>query len=273
MARLALERWRELEDQAGQELLRVVGGWTSARRPRPRRARSRRPASGSNGHRTPRSPSDGRCCGSHRVRASSTSPTAPSCAPRRPSGCWLAGRDHGAEVREETSVESVTPAGEGVEVTTRDGVIVAPVAIVAAGVVDRPLLAPAGISLDLRPTLEQSTHFDADARDLPTVIDWDEAPEEPPYIVPTRSSRGGSRPARTCRAGPSIRRRDRSRPTSPASNGSSTGSAAASCPRLPCSGPRRASTRGRGTRTSCSTGSDRSWSPHPAAATGSSSRR
>ena len=26
MARLALERWRELEDQAGQELLRVVGG-------------------------------------------------------------------------------------------------------------------------------------------------------------------------------------------------------------------------------------------------------
>ena len=40
------------------------------------------------------------------------------------------------------------------------------------------------MSLDLRPTLEQTTYFYTDARDLPTEIDWDETPEEPPYIVP-----------------------------------------------------------------------------------------
>jgi sarcosine oxidase len=91
---------------------------------------------------------------------------------------------HGAELREETAAESITASGQGVEVVTASSTIRAPVAIVAAGAWSRSLLGRAGIQLALRPSLEQSTYFDADAMDLPTVIDWDEAPGQPPYIVP-----------------------------------------------------------------------------------------
>ena len=185
MARLALERWRELEDQSGQELLRVVGGLdvgqateASARALEDAGERFERPSDAEVAERWPmlRFPP-----GSSFVY--------------QPDGAVLRSREavkvlatlavgHGAEVREETRVESIAAAGDGVEVTTRDGAIRAPVAIVAAGAWTGSLLEPAGISLDLRPTLEQSTYFDTDARDLPTVIDWDETPEEPPYIVP-----------------------------------------------------------------------------------------
>ena len=185
MARLALERWRELEDQAGQELLRVVGGLdvgeateASAAALEEAGERFERPSDAEVAERWPmlRFPPGSRFV-------------------YQPDGAVLRSREavmvmatlaegHGAELREETRVESVAPSGDGVEVTTRDGAIGAPVAIVAAGSWTGSLLEPAGISLDLRPTLEQSTYFDADARDLPTVIDWDETPEEPPYIVP-----------------------------------------------------------------------------------------
>ena len=92
---------------------------------------------------------------------------------------------HGAEVREETAAESIAASGDGVEVVdarrARSG---------RRWRSWQPARGPArswgaaGIPLTLRPTLEQSTYFDADATDLPTVIDWDEAPEQPPYIVP-----------------------------------------------------------------------------------------
>jgi sarcosine oxidase len=185
MARLALERWRELEEQAGQELLRVVGGLdvgeateASAAALEEAGERFERPSDAEVAERWPmlRFPP-----GSRFVYQSD--------------GAVLRSREavkvmaalavgHGAELREQTRVESVGPAGDDVEVTTPDGSIRAQVAIVAAGSWTGSLLEPAGISLDLRPTLEQSTYFDTDARNLPTVIDWDETPEEPPYIVP-----------------------------------------------------------------------------------------
>jgi sarcosine oxidase len=185
MARLALERWRDLEDQSGQELLRVVGGLdvgeateASARALEDAGERFERPSDAEVAERWPMlrfAP------GSRFVY--------------QPDGGVLRSREavkvlaslavgQGAESREETPVESIRAAGDGVEVTTGDGAIRAPVAIVAAGSWTSSLLEPAGMSLDLRPTLEQSTYFDTDARDLPTVIDWDETPEEPPYIVP-----------------------------------------------------------------------------------------
>ncbi len=185
MARLALERWRELEDRSGQELLRVVGGLDVGQATEESAAaledageRFERPSDAEVAERWPmlRFPP-----GSSFVY--------------QPDGAVLRSREavkvlaslavgDGAEVREETRVESITAVGDGVEVTTRDGAIRAPVAIVAAGAWTGSLLEPAGISLDLRPTLEQSTYFDADARGVPTVIDWDETPAEPPYIVP-----------------------------------------------------------------------------------------
>ena len=84
-------------------------------------------------------------------------------------------------------MDSIRPAGESVEVVTSAGeVIHAPVAIVAAGAWAGPLLHGAGIDLPLRPTLEQSTQFDAgeEGSSIPTIIDWDAAPRQPPYLVP-----------------------------------------------------------------------------------------
>jgi sarcosine oxidase len=63
-------------------------------------------------------------------------------------------------------------------------VIRAPVAIVASGAWAAPLLRGAGIDLPLQPTLEQSTHFVMEGSPIPTIIDWDAAPSQPPYLVP-----------------------------------------------------------------------------------------
>ena len=185
MARRSLERWRELEDEAGVELLREVGGLdvgaateASARALEHAGERLERPSNAEVAERWPMlrfSPGssflyqpDGAVLRSHEaVRTIARLATA-----------------HGAEVREETAAESIAASGDGVEVATASSTIRASVAIVAAGAWSGSILGRAGIPLTLRPTLEQSTYFDADAADLPTVIDWDEAPEQPPYIVP-----------------------------------------------------------------------------------------
>ena len=185
MARRSLERWRELEDEAGVELLREVGGLdvgaateASARALEHAGERLERPSNAEVAERWPMlrfSPGssflyqpDGAVLRSHEaVRTIARLATA-----------------HGAEVREETAAESIAASGDGVEVATASSTIRASVAIVAAGAWSGSILGRAGIPLKLRPTLEQSTYFDADAADLPTVIDWDEAPEQPPYIVP-----------------------------------------------------------------------------------------
>ncbi|MGH2679622.1 MAG: FAD-dependent oxidoreductase [Actinomycetota bacterium] len=186
MARLALERWRELEDEAGVELMRVVGGIDvgkatelSARALEAAGERLERPSDAEVAERWPmlRFPPrssfvyqpDGAILRSHEtVKALAR----------------LAAR-HGADLREETAATGLHPQGDGVEVTTAGGdTIRASVAIVAAGAWAGSLLGRAGIPLPLRPTLEQSTYFEVETADLPTVIDWDEAPMQPPYLVP-----------------------------------------------------------------------------------------
>jgi sarcosine oxidase len=185
MARIALERWRALEDDAGVELMRVVGGLdvgeateASARALEDAGVRFERPSEAEVAERWPtlRFPQgssfvyqpDGAVLRSHEALKAMA---------------LLAAR-HGADLRQETVAESVSGSGDGVEVTTAGGALRAPVAIVAAGAWAASLLGPAGISLPLVPTLEQSTYFDAEDRALPTVIDWDEAPAQPPYLVP-----------------------------------------------------------------------------------------
>jgi sarcosine oxidase len=93
----------------------------------------------------------------------------------------------GATLHSETTVTEIAPRDDAVEVTTDGGgTFVAPVAIVAAGAWAGPLLAGAGIDLTLRPNLEQSTYFELGDRDasLPTMIDWLEDADHPPYLVP-----------------------------------------------------------------------------------------
>jgi len=185
MARRALELWRELEDEADRELLRVVGGLdvgeateASARALEDAGERFERPSDAEVAERWPmlRFPPDSR------FLYQADGAILRSQEAVRALGA-LAIR-HGADVREETRAESIVATGDGVEVRTAAGAIRAPVAIVAAGSWTGSLLEPAGVALALHPSLEQTTYFDAEPHDLPTVIDWDETPLEPPYIVP-----------------------------------------------------------------------------------------
>lgn len=93
----------------------------------------------------------------------------------------------GATLRTETTVTDISVREDDVEVhTDRGEVCFAPVAIVAAGAWAGPLLSKVGIEISLRPNLEQSTYFSLDHTEagLPTVIDWLEHAEKPPYLVP-----------------------------------------------------------------------------------------
>lgn len=194
MARDALERWRRLESESGTELLRVVGGLdvgeaTTAAAAALEAAGEpfERPSAAEVAERWPLLRFDDRSAFLYQPEGAIIRADEALEAQAR-----LA-RSAGAELREQTIVETVRPAGEGVEVVTSDGeVIRAPAAIVAAGAWAGPLLRGAGIDLTLRPTLEQSSYFDAggDASSIPTIIDWDAAPREPPYIVPNPFRRG-----------------------------------------------------------------------------------
>ena len=187
MAREALVRWRRLESEAAVELVRVVGGLDV-------------------GQATDLSSAALEAAGE-----SFTRPSAAEVAERwpalrfdggsaflyQPEGAILRSdeavqtqarlaRAAGAELRERIVVDALRPAGEGIEIVTSAEVIRAPTVIVAAGAWAVPLLAGVGIHLSLRPTLEQSSHFDAgeEGSSIPTVIDWDSAPQQPPYLVP-----------------------------------------------------------------------------------------
>ena len=119
---------------------------------------------------------------------SSSSPTA-GCSTPQPTviaQARLAERA-GAILRTETTVTEIVTGVDAVEVRTADGKAYgAPVTVVAAGAWAGPLLAQAGIHLTLRPNLEQSTYFrlEGPGTALPTMIDWLEDADHPPYLVP-----------------------------------------------------------------------------------------
>jgi sarcosine oxidase len=186
MARLALERFRELEDEAGVELLRTVGGLdvgdptdASAAALEEAGERFERPSPEEVAERFPslRFPEGSRFL-------------------FQPDGAVIRSRDviaaqarlaaaAGADLREGATVTAIAPAADAVQlVTDGDHTVLAAIAIVAAGAWTGPLARSIGLELPLRPTLEQSTHFRSEAGPIPTVIDWAAAPSEPPYIVP-----------------------------------------------------------------------------------------
>lgn len=188
MARQALERWRRLESEAGLELMRVVGGLdvgeatdASAAALEAAGESFERPSAADVAERWPSLRFDEGSTFLYQQEGAIIRSDEAIAAQVR-----LAGAS-GAELREGAVVDTLRPVGEGVElVTSRDEVIRAPVAIVAAGAWAAPLLRDAGIDLRLRPTLEQSTHFEmtGEGSKIPTIIDWDAAPSQPPYLVP-----------------------------------------------------------------------------------------
>jgi sarcosine oxidase len=186
MARQALDRWRRLESEAGVELLRIVGGLDVGEATD--RSAAALEASGESFERpsaaevTERWP----VLLFHEEASFLYQPEGAIVRADEAIGAQLRlARTAGAELRERTIVSSLHPAGQGVELVTSDGeVIRAPVAIVASGAWAGPLLRGADIDLLLQPTLEQSTHFVMEGSPIPTIIDWESSPSQPPYLVP-----------------------------------------------------------------------------------------
>jgi sarcosine oxidase len=187
MARASMERWHELSDLAGVELLRVVGGLdvgevtnVSAQALEAAGEPFERPTAAEVADRWPmlRFP-----------EVTTFLFQADGAIVRADEALRLQARlatEHGALIRERTTVEKITRRDDEVEIVTADGEVArAPAAILAAGAWAGSLLRSVGIDLSLTPTLEQSTYFDlgGEGPPLPTVIDWDAA-KEPPYIVP-----------------------------------------------------------------------------------------
>ncbi len=194
MARESLGRWRALEDEADVDLIRVVGGLDvgdatdlSATALEAAGEAFERPAAAEVNERWPAL----RFEAGQRLLYQAEG--AILRADEAIEGQARLARASGAELRERTVVEHLRPAGDAVELVTSAGdVIRAPAAIVAAGAWAAPLLDQAEINLSLRPTLEQSTYFDAgeEGSSIPTVIDWDTSPQHPPYLVPNPFRRG-----------------------------------------------------------------------------------
>ncbi|MEX2276143.1 MAG: FAD-dependent oxidoreductase [Actinomycetota bacterium] len=193
MARLALERWRALEDEAGERLLITTSGLDVGTEGR-RSAEALWAAGESCDYRTAdeiaerwphlyfardaeifEQSSGGVCLAAATVRAQAR-----------------VANELGATILEGTIVERITPqSDDGVEVVTPGETFGAPVAVLAAGSWAGPLLTDAGRPLALRPSLEQVTYFRSDAPQiLPTVIDWTVNPPSTPYLVPDPTEPG-----------------------------------------------------------------------------------
>ena len=209
MARLALERWRELEDRSGQELLRVVGGLdvgeateASAAALEDAGERFERPSDAEVAERWPML----------------TFPPGSSFV-YQPDGAVLRSREavkvlaslavgHGAGVREETRVESITAVGDGVEVTTRDGADPGAGRDRRGGRMDGPApRASWGSNWTCDPPWNSRRTSMRTRASVPTVIDWDETPRGA-SVHRARPVRTGENQGRRAPVGPARRPRD-----------------------------------------------------------------
>jgi sarcosine oxidase len=82
-------------------------------------------------------------------------------------------RAAGARIVEQTPVKRLSQDGDGVVLDTADGSLTARAAVVAAGAWSRRLLAPLAIELETTPTRETVTYFELEGvEEIPTVIDY-----------------------------------------------------------------------------------------------------
>ena len=87
---------------------------------------------------------------------------------------------HGAELHEDTQVTHLRVLGDEVELATDNGIHRARVAVVAAGGWVAPLLATAGIELEVSPTRETLAYFGLEGDvSVPTLVEW----RDPPFYA------------------------------------------------------------------------------------------
>ena len=78
----------------------------------------------------------------------------------------------GAEVVEEARVLQLNPRGERVHLRTKDLEVIASVVVVTAGAWAKTLLEQVGVNLPVRPTRETIAYFDLAGPLTPTLVEW-----------------------------------------------------------------------------------------------------
>ena len=187
LAQRALDAWRELESRAGERLLHPTGGVDAG-------AASEVCAAAMESAGVPFERTTGRAI-AERWPALRFPPgetvlvqaDAGVCLVKETIRCQARlAREAGATIAERVAAASVRATGFGVEVTTAtEESYRAPVAVLAAGAWNGPLLRQVGVDLSLLPTFEQPAHFRlAEPSALPTVVDRTSSAEMPRYAVP-----------------------------------------------------------------------------------------
>jgi sarcosine oxidase len=192
MARLALEAWRELEDEAGERLLLTTAGIDIGPAGRPSAAALE--AAGE--------PFEylSAAAVAERWPAIRLEPDAEVFV-QEDGGVIMCERTVRAQARlateagvtliERTPVERIEATGIDATVHTEGASYRAPIVVLTAGPWAAPLLRSAGMDLPLVPSLEQVTYFELDEPSpLPTVIDWTVTPPSTPYTVPNPEEPG-----------------------------------------------------------------------------------
>jgi sarcosine oxidase len=172
MAMESLDLWRELEREAGEDLLRTTGGLDAGK------------------------PLDDHVAALHecgaeyevldREEAAARFPWlrpgegpllfqgdgGVTSAERAVRACLRSAAEHGATLREETKVAALRDDGNHVVVETAGGALEADVAVVTAGGWVGDLVAPLGIDVPVRPTRETVAYFDFDEPRATTLVEW-----------------------------------------------------------------------------------------------------
>ncbi|MGH2662189.1 MAG: N-methyl-L-tryptophan oxidase [Actinomycetota bacterium] len=172
MAREALPRWRELEQESGGSILEITGGLDAGSNVEDHAAALEtcgvpfeRLDPAEVGRRFPGVSVDG---------PSLFQPDAGIVRADRAVEAMLASaRAHGTRLEEGSPVTAIRPDGDEVEVETRSGRWVAPVAVVTAGAWAPSLLAAIGEEIPVRPTRETVAYFRMPEHPpVPALVEW-----------------------------------------------------------------------------------------------------
>jgi sarcosine oxidase len=187
LARLALDAWRELESRARERLLFTTGGVDAGAASDV--CADAMSAAGVSFERTPSGAVAERWPA---VRFDDGEPLivqedAGVCLVKETIAAQARlAREAGAEIVEQTSAASVRATASDVEVaTSTEQSFRAPLAVLAAGPWNEPMLRQAGIDVALRPTFEQTVYVALDRpASVPIVVDRTSDPAAPRYLVP-----------------------------------------------------------------------------------------
>ena len=177
MAARALGLWRELEREAGQEILVTLGGVDVGEAALANAAALRSTGAAFEVLDQPAAAERFPMIRFPPGQPILFQPDAGIVRADRAVAAFLASaREHGARVVERSPAGEILDRADGVEVGIADGVVRARVAVVTAGAWARPLLATAGIDLPVTPSRETAVYFRLDGEAPPILVEWTDRP-------------------------------------------------------------------------------------------------